>query len=319
MVDIEQDINEWCRAMAYVDERFKSNGSPGLLDTEVEPTTTGETTDCTDALVRGIASVLSDAECAQSERKNPQPEITETDPVKARIIRMLTENTGCDILDSGGAYGRAWERNRHIPMDEWDKRDACHVTVYGHGRDGEVTISYDVYRYLTLFLDITDESERLNAILKNIVETSGNRSYLQDMEEFLERDEVDIDGYACGGIVNTYNYDNIISQVLQYGIFEVDGEPYIILQIHGGCDVRGGYTVPQIFSLNHPDYFSMAQTDITAVCGCGMWSSDDAGYSWYFDGCAPSKPIDWWYDQDNNRVMCMDCRKEVTFGVTESV
>ena len=275
--------------------------------------------DVGDTLVRGIASVLSDAECAQSERKNPQPEITETDPVKARIIRMLTENTGCDILDSGGAYGRAWERNRHIPMDEWDKRDACHVTVYGHGRDGEVTISYDVYRYLTLFLDITDESERLNAILKNIVETSGNRSYLQDMEEFLERDEVDIDGYACGGIVNTYNYDNIISQVLQYGIFEVDGEPYIILQIHGGCDVRGGYTVPQIFSLNHPDYFSMAQTDIMAYCGCGEWLSDDAGYNWYFDGCAPSKPIDWWYDQDNNRVMCMDCRKEVKFGVTESV
>ena len=284
------------------------------------PTPTGGLTSVgADALVRGFASILSDAECIESERKNPQPEITETDPLKARIIGMLTENTGCDILDSGGAYGRAWERNRHIPTDAWDKRDACRVEVYGHGRDGEVIISYDVYRYLTLFLDINDESERLNAILQDIVEHADNLSYIEDMEAFLELEEVDIEGYACGGITNTYNYENLLSQVLQYAIFEVDGETYIMLQIHGGCDVRGGYTKPQVFTLIDPDYFIMAQSDVYARCGCGEWDSNDAGYDWCFEGCIPSKPTDWWYDEENNRVMCYDCRKEVKFGVVESV
>ena len=27
----------------------------------------------------------------------------------------------------------------------------------------------------------------------------------------------------------------------------MDGEPYLLLQIHGGCDVRGGYTDAKLF------------------------------------------------------------------------
>jgi hypothetical protein len=275
------------------------------------------TQDAADGFIGGISAVLSEAECRQAEAENPQPEITEADPLKARIIGMMTENTGCDILDSGGAYGRQWQRNRHIT--DWDSIPACEVEVCADGReDGEVIISYNIYPYLCLFLDIDEDSERLNAILQGIIENGGNKSYPADVEDFLKAVDADKDGYACGG-ANTYNYDNILSGVLQYDIFEVDGETYIALQIHGGCDVRGGYTAPQVFTLNEPDYFSMAQTDITAWCGCGDWSSDDAGYHWYFDGCSPSKPADWFYNREDNTVRCLDCRQPVTFGVTDSV
>jgi hypothetical protein len=275
------------------------------------------TDDAADALIKGFAGVLSAAECRQAETESPRPDINESDEVKARIIGMLTENTGCDILDSGGVGGRMWERNRHI--QNFDDIPACMVEVCADGReDGEVIISYNVYPYLCLFLDITEDSERLNTVLEVIMDTGGNGSYLEDVEDFLKAVKADKDGYACGG-GNTYNYDNILSQVLQYEVFEVDGETYIALQIHGGCDVRGGYTKPQIFSLNEPDYFHIAQQDITAWCGCGSWSSDDAGCNWYFEGCAPSKPADWFYNRDNNSVQCMDCRQPVNFGVTESV
>lgn len=47
--------------------------------------------------------------------------------------------------------------------------------------------------------------------------------------------------------INTYNHEELLSQILQYVYFEWDNEAYIILQIHGGCDVRGGYTKPRIF------------------------------------------------------------------------
>ena len=295
-----------------------------MNETTIEPTQNAEvdvfptiTEDAAEGFIRGISAVLSDAECRQAEAENPQPEITEPDPLKARIIGMMTENTGCDILDSGGAYGRQWQRNRHIKG--WDEIPACEVDVCTSGReDGEVIISYNIYPYLCLFLDINEESERLNATLQDIIENGGNKSYPADVEDFLKAVDADKEGYACGG-ANTYNYDNILAGVLQYDIFEVDGEPYIALQIHGGQDVRGGYTKPQVFTLNEPDYFIMAQSDISAWCGCGDWNSDDAGYNWYFEGCAPSKPTDWFYDRETNTVRCLDCRQPVRFGVTDSI
>ena len=283
--------------------------------TDVLPQING---DAADAFIRGIASVLSAAECRQAVEDNPQPEIIETDPVKARIIGMLTENTGCDILDSGGAYGRQWQRNRHITG--WDEIPACEVEVCADGREsGEVTISYNIYPYLCLFLDINEESERLNAILQGIIDNGGNTSYPADVEDFLKVIDADTEGYACGG-GNTYNYDNILAGVLQYDIFEdIEGDTYIALQIHGGYDVRGGYTKPQVFTLDEADYFIMAQSDINAWCGCGNWSSDDAGNNWYFDGCSPSKPNDWFYNREDNTVRCLDCRQPVTFSVVESI
>jgi len=272
--------------------------------------------DPAEAIVKGFASVLSAAECRQAERDNPEPVITEPDPLKARIIGMLTENTGCDILDSGGAYGRKWQSNRHIPVDMWDNAPACSIEVYG---ESEVIPSYDVYHYLVNFLSITEESDRLNAALQDIVSVSDAGSYIDDMESFLELKGVEIEGYALHNIDNTYNYDNLLSQVLQHAVFEVDGDTYIMLQIHGGCDVRGGYTCPQIFTLDEPDYFIMAAQDINARCDCSDWWSDDAGAHYYKDGTCPSPEPSWIGNQDDNTLTCSECGGLVSFYVTESV
>ena len=37
--------------------------------------------------------------------------------LKKKVIEMLQENTGRHMLDSGGAYGRHWERNQKNPSD----------------------------------------------------------------------------------------------------------------------------------------------------------------------------------------------------------
>ena len=273
------------------------------------------TEDAAEGFIRGISAVMSAAECRQAEEENPQPEITGIDdPVKSMIIGMLTECTGVDILDSGGKDNRGWQRNRHIPMDEWDARDACSIEVWGD----EVIISYGVYHYLVNFLSITDESERLNAILQEIVENGDNKSYPADVEDFLTAIDADKEGYACGGC-NTYNFDNLLSQVLQYDIFEVDEVTFIALQTHNGADIRGGYSKPVIFELPEPDYFIMAAQDINAQCDCSQFTSDDAGANWYKDGSAPSPDRNWKYNRDDNTVTCRDCGGVVRFNVTESV
>ena len=53
---------------------------------------------------------------------------------------------------------------------------------------------------------------------------------------------------------NTYNGESDLSQVLQGSRIKifVDGqyEDYYLIQIHNGCDVRGGYTDAKLFKAN---------------------------------------------------------------------
>jgi hypothetical protein len=46
---------------------------------------------------------------------------------------------------------------------------------------------------------------------------------------------------------NTYNGDSDLSQILQGSWLTINDEPYLLLQVHGGCDARGGYTNAKLF------------------------------------------------------------------------
>ena len=224
--------------------------------------------------------------------------------LKARIIAIMTENTG--------ANGRMWQRNELI--DNWDETSIIELDVY----DGGVIPAYSIYHYLKNFLSITPESEDYNANLQDFMSASDN-SYLQDVDDFIE---AHIEYEELHDVCNTYNYDNILSQILQYTIFEdEEGDYYIVLQVHNGADARGGYTTPQIFSLGEEDnagYFQMAQTQIYSSCECSVFDSDNAGCNYYKDGNYPTPAPAWDYDTEKNIVTCQKCGKEVGFSVIES-
>jgi hypothetical protein len=256
------------------------------------------------SIVAGLAEMFSQIECQEKGKENPKPALPDgLRPIEERIWQMMIENTGCHILDSGGAYGRNWERNRHI---DFRKVPACRLEVW----DDEVIVHYSTFHYLTNFLEITDKSEQYNKEFHENADRPENQDkyWLELMEEY-------------GNAVNTYNYENLIDQVLQYVIFEDDdGDYFIILQIHGGCDVRGGYTDPQIFSLSDPDDFIIAQFDVYAFCGgCeNRWLSDDAGIHYYYDGCSSNeKSVEeyWEFDSEKNEVRCK-CGSKIEFHVT---
>lgn len=154
------------------------------------------------------------------------------------IYEMLTENTGSHLLDSGGYYGRAWERNQGKSLNDFisspemafsvEYLDAT-KSVFHHLRE---RVSYD-----------EDENAAFHAWAKD-----KDDAWLALMEQYLE--ELEANGeieFNRTWTVNTYNGESILSQVLQYVYYEKDGEGYVLLQIHGGCDVRGGYTAPRAF------------------------------------------------------------------------
>ena len=279
-----------------------------------------------ESLIHFMAEEGGRAECRASEAQNPKPDIEEEDALKRAIKEMLVENTGCSILDSGGSYGRGWEKNRHR---NFDKEEAVILEVW----NDEISIQYNIYHYLTNFLIISEESEMINKRLQKLISES-EESYFQDTDKFIEQCEAK--GYTSQGIKNTYNYDNILSEILQYSILINDNtdEHFIILQVHNGCDARGGYTKPRVFSLGEDDaysYFSTAQYDISAFCDkCKMsWYSDNCGYTWENDGnystqkalktgIESEKEIHIKCDEKKNEAYHKNCGGKITYSVTES-
>jgi hypothetical protein len=61
-----------------------------------------------------------------------QPQRTETQTV---LLEMFQENTGAHMLDSGGAYGRNWERNQGKDLFEEPMIDAQYARNL-RSRDG---------------------------------------------------------------------------------------------------------------------------------------------------------------------------------------
>lgn len=87
---------------------------------------------------------------------------------------------------------------------------------------------------------------------------------------------------------NSYNGECALSQTIQLTMFGLDdiyaSGPFVLLQVHGGADVRGGYTTPRLFSLNgnhdSSSMFDWGSVSVQAgVEDAPLWDSNDAGYS----------------------------------------
>jgi hypothetical protein len=95
--------------------------------------------------------------------------------------------------------------------------------------------------------------------------------------------------------INTYNEENLLDQTLLFTYFELRSRTgrggrvgsYVVLQIHGGCDVRGGYTRPRVFVIDEDDELAIFDYRRATIFCDGdpthWWSTDD-GCHWYAGG-----------------------------------
>ncbi len=198
------------------------------------------------------------------------------DTTESVLQSMMTENTGRHMLDSGGNGGRNWERNQNINFEETP--ETTFSMAYG-----EIDLTVNVYHWLKARLDYDSEmTERFTAF-----SADSDEPWLYDMETFVDmlEDESEItERYLC----NSYNNESLLSQIIQFIQWTDEyNDTYILLQLHNGCDARGGYTRPYAFKVSD-DYFAAdfctggVYCDGTYDCEAS-WNTYD-GHTWDANG-----------------------------------
>lgn len=86
-------------------------------------------------------------------------------------------------------------------------------------------------------------------------------------------------------LVNTYNREDLLSSILQYVYWTDENGSHVLLQIHGGGDVRGNYPPPDAYDVadyNETSIFDNAYGTICCNACDKYWATDD-GCHWSCD------------------------------------
>lgn len=206
------------------------------------------------------------------------------------IISMLTENTGRAMCDSGDYYGRNWQANQGVDFDSqpevrfdfFVRDDKKTVSA------GDLSVVISLYHYLLDRATFSEKMDRKFHKWCKITDPTKEFHWLQLMEKFADDMQVKYPAqmgniYDSSGnpfTVNSYNGECALSQTIQFVQFSLDETHYVLLQIHGGCDVRGGYTKPRVFEVN--EYFmDWNNISIASEDNEHTWDSDD-GYHFQY-------------------------------------
>lgn len=179
-----------------------------------------------------------------------------------KLLEMWQENTGSHMLDSGGVYGRNWERNQDKTLEDLSAPEGRFVN--------DLTLSLNTFAFLSKHLMFTENARALTEMFRAWVDSKdmfdAYYNSPSSMEEFLhtlnaEPQWMDTEITSF----NSYNWENWADATLRGVCFELGDTNYTALSYHGGCDVRGGYTDLVIFE--SCTYWLFEMSDLEVWCG----------------------------------------------------
>jgi hypothetical protein len=192
--------------------------------------------------------------------------------MKTLAAQMLRENTGSNIIDSGSAYGRGWERNA---ATDFEAEPATRVRFeFNNGKLQGYVGTINLYHWLTL--NFEPDSEMQERIDRDAEENPKDRWF-----HVAARVAEQVSTEYRPSYTYTYNQpDNWdLSQDVQFWqvYTEDEYEPsHLIVMVHNGCDARWGFTKP---------YALRITSDSSAWRESGHIDCIRAGdYSWHSDG-----------------------------------
>jgi len=182
--------------------------------------------------------------------------------IEQTIANMLTENTGTHMLDSGGSNGRNWQRNQGKTVEYFKSLPSATADIYYNERNDY----YEIYPCVNIFHLLTSGVLELDELCHkfNSIEVGqwNSKYHGVDHEGDMFLLDNDFEEPETEQGFNTYNWASNHSQVMQGNMLERDDEKYILLQIHGGADVRGGYTDAKLFKLDdHAEFYNVVNED----------------------------------------------------------
>jgi|TARA_R110002051_G_scaffold11327_2_gene41361 hypothetical protein len=234
-----------------------------------------------------------------------------------KLAEMLTTSTGVAMCDSGDAYSRHWSRNQDAvklsgltAVEHFMAQKESIVEFNDCRGELEIDVTHNVFHWLRnrLHYDVL-EDEKFREFGEQ--PEHEDKSWLEIAHEYVEKVAASHGIYGDAtepASFNTYNGECLLSQTLQFYLYQSeDNVEYVLLQIHQGCDVRGGYTRPVVFEMtedtalfeNAQAYLSAENTlDTNQMTMLGVvqdnahnWFTDDA-YHWYADGCSSGDRLD---------------------------
>lgn len=236
--------------------------------------------------------------------------------IKSVVDGLLKEEIGKVLCDSGGAYGYRYEKNR----DEGYLTGLTPVEEYTNGDERDLEIVIPVYDFLTYNLIKDDDTVRMEKRLMCELELANiNPYHIFEVEDFLNNGNfsgMEIENKVK--YINTYNGEEFLSQTLLYAVISDGCDHYVILEVHNGCDVRAGYTKPQLFKVKDIDYFIMGQFDRICECECGLNDYSFYGTDEPTDSCGyyigKDEVFERTYIDDDGNVRCKDCDSVIKGG-----
>ena len=254
------------------------------------------------------ASVVLAATAEASSRKPRCPK--GYSQVERSLFKQFTESTGASLVDSGDAYGRGWQRNRRIG----DLKAQPRATVsLDFGADSPNVLA-SAFHKLSENLMCAPAMNRRFARFNRKFDPDNAKSWLDVAEAFAE--EIDPEGARY---YLSYNDEySVLGQVVQFvGFNNGDGSEFVLLQVHGGCDVRAGYTKPVAYEVDEVDILIRELQCWSASCSCedgdgsnGPFLRMDMRY-----GEIDSDGLDEWPERwavaPNGTARCGVCREEV--------
>lgn len=168
---------------------------------------------------------------------------------KQIVYEMLLENTGIWLMDSGGVNNRHWQKNQWKTLPDFENEPQILI----ENNASYYTIIISVFHYLT------QEEMEIDGLCawynQEIIQQEWDCSEFYGVNE-SQKIRLEDNGFYTAissekhHYFNSYDWDTELSQTIQWTILQNDnGKQYVLLQIHGGCDIRGGYTQARLFRL----------------------------------------------------------------------
>ena len=224
------------------------------------------------------------------------------------VAEMLAKPITHELCDSGSFYGYNYQRNASRDFAQepvfhaFDPEDnppsliqslywfICRNTAYDHG------MTRKFYRF---------------AYSKNMMD----RDISECMEEFARKRNNYEATESTSVTDTTYNHETTLDQGFLYAAFMPEAEvEYVIISVHNGCDIRGGYTMPRVFQITEGNNFWSSLSQIYCQCACGSVETDDCGSEWYGDDDLGEEHKNGWpkrWKPDGKNVHCTHCNGAV--------